>query len=112
MVTRWPGLAPELRSPWSVKSNVYYLPGSLAAELPGVEPKPRFSQRLRHAGWRFRLALAEIYVILLHPRRRFTADDYAALFGGEADIIERPWPARPGRVIDLEAARRRLRPTS
>lgn len=92
-------------------SNVYYLPASVEdVDVRPVELTPRFGKRLRHAWWRLRLALSEITTILWRPRRRFTADDYAALLEAQPEPVERPTrPVGPARVIDLESARLRLR---
>lgn len=80
--------------------NVYYLP---ARALSAVEPPewPDLPTRVRHAWWRFRLALAEVRA-LLRSRPR-PAD---SRFWEDAS----PGAARPAQVIDFQAARRRLRP--
>lgn len=94
-------------------SNVYYLSaGAAPLAVPRSEPQPGFGRRLRHAWWRFRLALTEIRAILFRPRRRLTASDYAALLDPDDSPAPRvrPRPARPAAVIDFAAARARRRP--
>lgn len=95
-------------------SNVYYLPTLAPAEVPAPEPV-RMVRRLRNAWWRLRLAFVEIRTILRQPQQRLTLDDYVALLeleDEERSRRRRPRPGRPARVIDFEAARLRLRPST
>lgn len=98
-----------------VEANVYYLPLSLEADSPELEPEwPSFTSRLRNAWWRLRLALAEMRGILgARPRRCLPGEDYEVLFD-ESDVVVEEVPRRstPARVIDFESARQRLRPAS
>jgi hypothetical protein len=90
--------------------NVYYLPSRASAEMVAVGSEwPSLGTRLRNAWWRFRLALAEIRGILRRPRYRLGAEDYAGLLDSAEPVVRRARPARPARVIDLAAARLRLR---
>ena len=95
-------------------SNVYYFPSTTpAAPAPTAVEPVRFVRRLRNAWWRLRLALSEIRTILRRPTQRLTLDDYVGLL--EFEDEQRPRRRRgrashPGRLIDFETARLRLRP--
>jgi len=96
-------------------SNVYYLPSPTPPAPPTAAVEPiRFLGRLRNAWWRLRLALNEIRTILRRPGQRFTLDDYVGLLDFEDEQQRprrrRPRPSQPGRLIDFETARLRLRP--
>lgn len=85
--------------------NVYYLPSRAATE-PTIEAEwPSFPMRLRNAWWRFRLALEEVRA-LLRSRPRYTGDPF------ELPALDTPARTRSARVLDFEAARRRLRPAA
>ena len=95
-------------------SNVYYFPSTTpAVPVPTAVEPVRFIRRLRNAWWRLRLALSEIRTILRRPTQRLTLDDYVGLLEFE-DEQQRPRRRRrngqPGRLIDFETARLRLRP--
>jgi hypothetical protein len=95
-------------------SNVYYFPSTTpTAPAPTAVEPVRFMRRLRNAWWRLRLALSEIRTILRRPSQRLTLDDYVGLLEFEDDQ-QRPRRRRrsgqPGRLIDFETARLRLRP--
>ncbi|MBI1846826.1 MAG: hypothetical protein HYR86_07620 [Candidatus Rokubacteria bacterium] len=97
----------------NVVSNVYYLPPpAVAGPEPDVRRRPSLGGRARHLWFRLRLTLSELKSALLRPRRRYGMDDYGAFFDGDAEMMSRVRPrlARPGTVLDFEAARRRLRP--
>jgi len=96
-------------------SNVYYFPSTTpAAPAPTAVEPVSFARRLRNAWWRLRLALSEIRTILRRPTQRLTLDDYVGLLEFE-DEQQRPRRRRrngqPGRLIDFETAKLRLRPT-
>jgi hypothetical protein len=95
-------------------SNVYYFPSTTpVVPVPTAVEPVRFMRRLRNAWWRLRLALSEIRTILRRPTQRLTLDDYVGLLEFE-DEQQRPRRRRrngqPGRLIDFETARLRLRP--
>src|SRR5947209_19858392 len=96
-------------------SNVYYFPVRTPESPPTAAVDPvRSLRRLRNAWWRLRLALSEIRTILRRPTQRLTLDDYVGLLEFE-DEQQRPRRRRgrashPGRLIDFETARLRLRP--
>ena len=95
-------------------SNVYYFPVPTPETPPTAAVEPvRLLLRLRNAWWRLRLALSEIRTLLRRPTRRFTLDDYVGLLEFE-ETQQRPnrrrRSNRPGRLIDFETARLRLRP--
>ncbi len=96
-------------------SNVYYFPAPTPAAPAAAAVEPvRFLRRLRNAWWRLRLALSEIRTILRRPSRRFTLDDYVGLLEFEEEQRprrRRSRPSQPGRLIDFETARLRLRPS-
>jgi hypothetical protein len=97
-------MAPELR--YGLVMNVYYLTSRSSAAAASSDPDwPSFSIRLRNAWWRLRLALMEIRASL-RSRPRYSEDLR------EFDVPTTPAPARPARIIDFEAARRRLRPAT
>lgn len=86
--------------------NVYYLSSrSSTAATPSDLDWPSLPIRLRNAWWRLRLALMEMRA-LLRSRPRYSADLH------EFDVPAASVPARPARIIDFEAARRRLRPAA
>jgi len=96
-------------------SNVYYLPApTFASPMPPAIESVGFMRRLRNAWWRLRLAVSEIGTILRRPSQRFTLDDYVGLLEFEEEQQRtrrrRPRPTKPGRLIDFESARLRLRP--
>jgi hypothetical protein len=89
--------------------NVYYLPTRLAAAPePLAAEWPSFPVRLRNAWWRLRLAVVEVRGLLRARPQYDLSAPYEPLF--EDEPIPAPRPARPARVIDFEAASRRLRP--
>jgi len=97
-------------------SNVYFLPSPTPAAPAATAVEPvRLLRRLRNAWWRLRLALSEIRTILRRPSPRLTLDDYVGLleFGEEQQRPRRrrPRASRPGRLLDFETARLRLRPS-
>ena len=100
----------------TIKANVYYLPAAEPIDLPELPSRWSLLQsRLLHAWWRFRLSLSDIRV----GRRRHRDDDYSALLrnvvaNSPAQLIDRrpARPSRPATVLDFEAARLRLRPTT
>lgn len=89
-------------------SNVFYLP---AAPVPEPIPTPSRWARLSRTWWRVRFALAGIRLALKPaPAPLFAEDEALALLHGQAEMIDRrPRRNRPGRVIDFDAARTRLR---
>ena len=89
-------------------SNVFYLP---AAPVPEPIPTPSRWTRLSRTWWRVRFALAGIRLALKPaPKPLFAEDEALALLQGQAEMIDRrPRRGRPGRVIDFDAARARLR---
>jgi hypothetical protein len=104
----------------TITAKVYYLP---AAEPVAAPPRPslraRLHRRLLYGWWRTRLSLADIRIGLRRPQRRRHGDDYAALLQSvvadtPAELIERRRPkrARPATILDFEAARLRLRPST
>ena len=104
------------------ESNVYYItpqpaPAPIALSTPPLAARLR--RRLQRAWWRLRLTIADIRVAIRRPGGRlFVEDGYPPLLGGDVEIFgRRPAPAPPRRrppapVIDLGAARVRLRPQS
>jgi hypothetical protein len=94
----------------ATSSNVYYLPAPMAAAEPA--PLPSRLARVSRTWWRLRFALAGIRLALRPaPTPLFAEDDMFAALQGDAELIERrPRPMGPGRVIDFDAARARLRP--
>ncbi|HSE92152.1 MAG TPA: hypothetical protein VLF19_02515 [Methylomirabilota bacterium] len=90
-----------------VDSNVYYLPVAPVAEAIAEREWPTMGTRLRNAWWRLRLALAEVRGILRRPRR-FQPDAHAEF--AELEVVRVSRRSRPARIIDLDSARRRLRP--
>jgi hypothetical protein len=101
-------------------AKVYYLPAAEPVKAsPPVSRWARLHRRLLRVWLRTRLSLADVRLGLWHPRRRRRGDDYAALLrtvieDGPAELIDRrrPKPSRPASVLDFEAARLRLRPTT
>jgi len=91
-------------------SNVYYLP--IRREAPEVASRrparPSAWGRLQRAWWRARFAGAEIWSIVRRSSRHLFADDTLALERLETERV-RP-RLGPARIIDFDAARRRLRP--
>jgi hypothetical protein len=86
--------------------SVHYLPSrSLVAPPPIEGDWPSFPVRFRNAWWRVRLALVEVRALL-----RSRPDDAEEEW--ETPVPTTPAPARPARVLDFEAARRRLRPAA
>lgn len=97
-------------------SNVYHFPAPTSAAPSAAPLEPvRLLRRLRNAWWRLRLALSEIRTILRRPSQRFTLDDYVGLLEFEEEQQRprrrRSRPSQPGRLIDFETARLRLRPS-
>jgi hypothetical protein len=101
----------------TTKAKLYYLP---AAEPVRTPPRPSrwtlLRRRLLRGVWRARLTLSDIR---LGARRASSRrdDDYAALLDSvlgdsRAELIDRRRrkPSRPATVLDLQAARLRLRP--
>ncbi|MGH7325555.1 MAG: hypothetical protein ACREJ9_13060 [Candidatus Rokuibacteriota bacterium] len=90
--------------------NVYYLPTRIpSGPEPIVSEWPSFPTRLRNAWWRVRLAMVEVRGILRsRPRYMGGVLAYEPLAEDEPLVPTRR-PSRPATVIELEAARRRLR---
>jgi hypothetical protein len=90
-------------------SNVYYLP----AVTPPAErvSKPVRVMAMRRVWWRLRFALAGIRLALRPAPATLFAEEPMEL-AGQAEIIDRRRPSQPARVIDIGAARERLRPVS
>lgn len=88
--------------------NVYYLPTRTSPAPETIAPEwPSFPERLRNAWWRVRLAMVEVRGLLrARPRCDLGGAAYEPLFDEEPIPARRP--TRPARVIDFEAARRRL----
>jgi hypothetical protein len=89
--------------------SVYYLP-TRTPEIPEpLAPEwPSLPIRLRNAWWRVRLAVVEVRGLLRgQPRCDMGGVAYEPLFDDE-EPLPAPRPARPARIIDFEAARRRL----
>ncbi len=104
-------------------ANVYYLPPAVTAPgrpwTAGAECRPsRWSavqRTLLRTWWRFRISLAEFRTLVGRRRLRALADDYLLLEDSVKPLERRrgrPRPSGPARLIDFEAARRRLRPAA
>jgi hypothetical protein len=93
----------------SVTSNVYYLP--VRREAPeAAQRQPQQTTtwaRLVRAWWRARFTSAEIWRLVRRSSRTLFSDDGLAQHGYEPEHF-RP-SLGPARVIDFDAARRRLR---
>jgi hypothetical protein len=96
-----------------MRSNVYYLPAPVpAAELAArLSPALRFRLRLYAFGGRLRAAAAEMADVLRRLGRPEPDDDERLVLERRADLVlsARPAPAGPARIVDLAAARARLR---
>ena len=100
----------------TTKANVYYLPAAEPIDLPA--PPSRWAllrSRLLHGWWRVRLSLADVRL----GRRLRRDDDYSALLrnivgDSPAELIDRrrAKPSRPAKILDFEAGRLRLRPST
>ena len=88
--------------------NVYYLPTRTPDEPELLDAEwPSFGVRLRNAWWRVRLAVVEVRGLLRgRPRYDLGGVAYEPLLDEEPLPALRP--ARPAKIIDFEAARRRL----
>ena len=99
------------------KVNIYYLPAVEPVDVPEPpSPWTRLRQRLLDGWSRVRLSLPHVRIAV---RRRGRHDDYSALLRNvveesPAELIDRRRPKllRPATVLDFEAARLRLRPTT
>jgi hypothetical protein len=103
----------------TIKTKVYYLPAAEPVEAPpSLSLWANLHRRLIHGWWRTRLSLSDIRIGLWRPRRQ-RGEDYTALLRsvveeGQAELIERrrSKPPRPATILDFEAARLRLRPST
>jgi hypothetical protein len=88
--------------------NVYYLPSRTPSVPEPLTPEwPSLRVRLRNAWWRVRLAIVEVRGLLrARPRYDLGGVAYEPLF--DEELIPARRSAGPARVIDFEAARRRL----
>ena len=89
--------------------SIHYLPTRTPAEAEFLDTEwPSFPVRLRNAWWRVRLAFVEVRGLLRgRPSYDLGGVAYEPLFD-EEEPLPAPRPARPARIIDFEAARRRL----
>jgi hypothetical protein len=95
-------------------SNVYYLPARVTRE-PSASARPRKATawtRVQRAWWRVTFMTAEICSIVRRRGRHIFLDDDAIVLGRMGELTERALARGPARVIDFEAARRRLRPAA
>jgi hypothetical protein len=99
-------------SPMARPSNVYYL----APAAPPPARTPRLSRtlllrlRILALWWRTRLTAAELWHVLRRFGRPPLQEEEAVLdHRAELVLAATPRPGGPARVIDLEAARLRLR---
>ena len=100
-------------SPLPRPSNVYYLAPSAAtpSRAPRLSTSLVLRLRLLSLWWRFRLTTAEIWDALRRFGRPAAAEAETAFLEQRAEMIlaAPPRPLGPARVIDLDAARVRLR---
>ncbi|MBI2217252.1 MAG: hypothetical protein HYU51_08145 [Candidatus Rokubacteria bacterium] len=93
-------------------SNVYYLP--LRRETPEVvrrrPERATLWARTTRTWWRLRFSAAEIWSIVRRTSRHLFSDTESALIDRDQFESFATPSLGPARVIDFEAARRRLRP--
>lgn len=95
--------------------NVFYLNATLPEPEP-FDPPTRWSilrARAARRYWRLRIMLAEIGNAIRRPRRATLSEEFPGIAEAAAEVAERqPRQRGPARVIDFDAARRRLRPAA
>lgn len=96
-------------------ANVYYLtpPVSVATEAPDC-PSTWVALRkaLRRAWWRLRITATELRQALMSRHRSALDESFLLDDAAETLAVPRRPTSGPGRVLDFETARLRLRPGS